>query len=114
VNGMAEILYVPETLRMKLGEDGVKELVDLLNRTAKNIKGNLEEKASDKLEQRLTETKGGIEKQITDLRTELKTEIAHTRADLIKWMFIFWIGQVAVMGGLLGFSVKLILTAIGR
>ncbi|MBE3585395.1 MAG: hypothetical protein IMW94_04385 [Thermoanaerobacter sp.] len=114
MSGMAEILYIPETLRTKLGEDGVKELVDLLNQAAKNIKGSLEEKASDKLEQRLTETKGGIEKQIADLRTELKTEIAHTRADLIKWMFIFWVGQVAVIGGLLGLSIKLILTAIGR
>ena len=94
---MAEILYIPETLRTKLGEDGTRELIELLNQTAKNIKESLEEKTSDKSEQ----TKSGIEKQILELKAELKTEIAHTRADLIKWMFIFWIGQVAVIGGLI-------------
>ena len=40
--------------------------------------------------------------KISDLRTELKedianlrTEIAVSRAEMIKWMFIFWIGQLA-------------------
>ncbi|MGE0865372.1 MAG: hypothetical protein AB7P34_15870 [Vicinamibacterales bacterium] len=39
-----------------------------------------------------------------DLRTELhadfKVEVANTRADLLKWSFLFWIGQVAAISGL--------------
>lgn len=30
---------------------------------------------------------------------ELKTEMAKTKSDIIKWMFIFWIGQVAATFG---------------
>jgi hypothetical protein len=48
-----------------------------------------------RLEQRLAETRA-------DLRTEmhagfalLRTEMANLRAELIKWMFLFWLGTVA-------------------
>ena len=30
-----------------------------------------------------------------------KADLADTKADIIKWMFIFWIGQVAVTFGLI-------------
>ena len=34
---------------------------------------------------------------LLDVKTGLKIEITNTRADLIKWMFIFWIGQLLAM-----------------
>ncbi len=30
-----------------------------------------------------------------------KVDLANTKADIIKWMFVFWIGQVAVTFGLI-------------
>jgi hypothetical protein len=33
-------------------------------------------------------------------------KIAETKAELIKWMFIFWAGQLAAMFGLLYFFIK--------
>jgi hypothetical protein len=30
-----------------------------------------------------------------DLRAELRTEMASHKAEIIKWMFLFWIGQMA-------------------
>ncbi len=30
-----------------------------------------------------------------DLRAELRTEMANFKAEIIKWMFLFWIGQMA-------------------
>ena len=38
----------------------------------------------------------------------LDVKIAETKAELIKWMFIFWVGQIAVMAGILAyfFNVK--------
>jgi hypothetical protein len=32
--------------------------------------------------------------------SEVKADITESKADTIKWMFIFWIGQVAVMLGI--------------
>jgi len=34
--------------------------------------------------------------------------LAETKTDLIRWMFIFWTGQVIVMIGLLSFFYKLL------
>jgi hypothetical protein len=42
-----------------------------------------------------------IKTSIADLRTELRTEIAHSKAEIIKWMFLFWIGQMATTAALL-------------
>lgn len=53
-----------------------------------------------KLEVRISEVK-------TDLKTELKDEISKVRvemsqfkSEIIKWMFLFWIGQIACMAGI--------------
>jgi len=44
-----------------------------------------------------------IEKEIKNLATkeDLVREIATTKVDIIKWMFIFWVGQVAVISGII-------------
>ena len=39
--------------------------------------------------------------EIANLDTKLTKEIVNTRADLIKWMFIFWVGQVGFILGML-------------
>jgi hypothetical protein len=36
-----------------------------------------------------------------DLRTELSTKIADSKAEMIKWMFLFWIGQITVTAALI-------------
>lgn len=38
---------------------------------------------------------------IADLRGELKADIAEVKSSLIRWMFGFFIGQVAVLAGLI-------------
>jgi hypothetical protein len=34
-------------------------------------------------------------------RAEFRAELAGLRADLVKWMFVFWTGSVLATGGLL-------------
>lgn len=40
-----------------------------------------------------------LKEDIANLRAELKEDIANVKSELIKWMFIFWIGQIAVTFG---------------
>jgi hypothetical protein len=54
-----------------------------------------------------TELRGEFQKGQVDLRAEfqkgiadLRTEMANQRADLLKWMFIFWAGTVIPLAGL--------------
>jgi gas vesicle protein len=54
-----------------------------------------------KVNERLTEEIGNVNERITQETSKLDVKIESTRADLIKWMFIFWIGQVAALLGIL-------------
>jgi len=80
---VAEIeLY--EILKTKLGEKEAKTLVEYIE--AKVEKG-LDEKKD------ILATKQDI--------AHLEIKIEKTRADLIKWMFLFWIGQLASLTAIL-------------
>jgi hypothetical protein len=68
------------------------------------------------LDERLKEvvTKDVLKADLAELRTELKTDIAELRADmadlkaeLMRWMFIFWAGQMAAMIGIVFTAFKL-------
>ena len=83
---MAEILYVPEALREKLGEQGTKELVDLLNRTARSLRENLSETAAERIERRIAETKA-----------EIIERIAVAESRLMWKMLAFLAGQTGVL-----------------
>ena len=63
--------------------------------------GILESRVGQKFE----DAKSGLstKEDIANLRTEMYA----MKADLIKWMFIFWIGQIAVIAGLWAYFFKL-------
>ena len=73
------ILTTPKVLREKLGEDGVDALVDLVNKAMRNRKKMFWFFVEERFEGKLAEVK----------------------ADLIKWMFIFWASQIGLITGLL-------------
>jgi len=61
-----------------------------------------------KIEQRIAELRSELGREIADLRAELRAglaeqnaSLARERADLMKWMFIFWAGTVVPLGGLM-------------
>ena len=47
-------------------------------------------------EQNFRRFEAGLEKRVEQLRSE----IASLKAELIKWMFLFWLGTVATMLGI--------------
>ena len=38
---------------------------------------------------------------------EIRSEMANQRADLVKWMFIFWVGTIVPLAGLVIALIKL-------
>ena len=44
--------------------------------------------------------------ELRDGLTSLRQELAATRIECLKWSFVFWIGQVATMAGLLAFMLR--------
>ena len=57
----------------------------------------------------LKATEERLRGEIKATEEKLKTEIHKWRADTIKWMFIFWLGQIATFTGILVSVLKLML-----
>ena len=55
----------------------------------------------ESIEQNFTRFDAKLEQRIAELRAELRGALADQRAELIKWMFVFWAGNVATLGGLM-------------
>ena len=45
--------------------------------------------------------KAHMDSAISGVRSDLRTEMATMRADMIKWMFVFWCGNMIGLGGLI-------------
>ena len=75
-----------EALRERLGDD----LVELINRADERIKEDIVATVEEKFERRLAEEMG-----------KLRTDMAEMKADIVRWMFIFWVGQIGVLVGIL-------------
>ncbi|MCD6220358.1 hypothetical protein J7K43_08260 [Candidatus Calescamantes bacterium] len=84
------VVTIPKVIREKLGEDGAEALTELLNEIEERAKEDNVRLVEEKFEKRLAEEIGKV-----------RVEIAQVRADLIKWMFIFWVGQIGVLTGIL-------------
>lgn len=71
--------------------------MDLLNRTAHQTREDVVGLVAERFERRLSEESGALRLDIAAVRGE----IASTKAELIRWMFIFWVGQVGATLGIL-------------
>lgn len=72
--------------------------------TAENLTGYIEDKIKDEVQvqNNILATKQdiiSIKQDLSALELKLSEKISDTRTEMIKWMFIFWIGQVAVTFG---------------
>ena len=120
-------ITVPKELREKLGETGADQLVEMLNRSEEESRQNTIDLVEQRFRRHLTEEIGGCEqrlhkeigkceqrlrKEIVDLGASLREEMAKMGSDLrgemgeiqvsmIRWMFAFWVGQMAVLAGIL-------------
>jgi len=70
----------------KLGKESAENLTTYIE---EKIKGEVEDKS------KILATR----EDLSELKGDLRTEMARMKSELIKWMFIFWIGQIAATFG---------------
>ena len=73
----------------RFGDKVVNELVGLLNDMDTTFRAELREINDHNIK--------SFEVKLDQLGAEMRTEMANLRAELIKWMFLFWLGTVATM-----------------
>ncbi|MEW6620298.1 MAG: hypothetical protein AB1422_13355 [bacterium] len=74
------------------------------------MEGKLEARISGvraEMKEEVTSLRAEMKEEVTSLRAEMKeetskirVEMAQFKSEIIKWMFLFWIGQIACMAGI--------------
>jgi hypothetical protein len=54
-----------------------------------------------RLEKGLAEVRSEMDKGFSKVRSEMDVRLADQRADLVKWMFMFWVGTIIPLAGLM-------------
>jgi CII-binding regulator of phage lambda lysogenization HflD len=67
-----------------------------------NVETGLSERITN-VEAQLTKTEAQLNERISTSSEKLRVEIANSKAETIKWMFIFWMANViTIIGGIIG------------
>jgi hypothetical protein len=90
-----EAVRVPLALRGRLGDAAASALENTLEDAARTWRDDVLSVAAERFDRRLTEE-----------TARLRVEFAVLRADMIKWSFLFWIGQVAAMAGIMALLLR--------
>ncbi|MBF0488407.1 MAG: hypothetical protein HQK98_09625 [Nitrospirae bacterium] len=80
------VIAIPKPLREKLGEEATDALIEVLNKVEPDtarIKAELTNELA---------TKADLAIEIA----KVNERISETKSEIIKWMFLFWIGQIAL------------------
>jgi hypothetical protein len=106
-------LEAKETARLysvlteKLGGETAEAMFRYIdNKTERSVEATIKTLAT---KEDLAQVKYELSHEIGDVRKEMsdiRKEIGESKADTIKWMFIFWIGQVASTLGIILLYVK--------
>ena len=104
---MGEIKEVRGEIKEVRGEIKVTE--EKLRGEIKSIEGKLRgeiKSTEEKLRGEIKSIEGKLRGEIKSTEERLMREIHKWRADTIKWMFIFWIGQIAALTAILKLMLK--------
>ncbi len=97
---------VPEILMDRRSERGARALVDMLHASRRACADDVLEKTAERFERRLVEETSKLRVDVARLQTDLHGEIVSSRFELIKWNFVFWIGQVVALAGVISLMLR--------
>jgi len=101
------VITIPSALKNKLGDEATEAIVELIKEIDLEARKDGIAIVEERFERRLSEEFGILKvenaKEFGKMRAETAHEIGKLRAEMIKWMFIFWVSQIAAIVALLKF-----------
>jgi hypothetical protein len=97
---------VPEGLRGRLGHEATGGLLELLERERGEATDQMVTLATERFERRLATEMAAVRVELGQSREQITRELATVRVEIIRWCFLFWVGQLAVMTGMFGYFVS--------
>ena len=95
-------------LRDRLGENGVRDLEDHLELHRETWRVDVVNAVTERLDGRLRECAK------RDDIARMEKQISETTVELLRWSFVFWIGQVATIAVLLSYMLGPLMNRIVR
>ena len=125
-----DVDIVPDALVDRLGTEATGGLLHVRDRARREWTGDVLSVAAERFERRLTQDTSGLRVQVSETGAALREEmgqleirmrqdltqtevriireIGASRFELLKWSFVFWIGQVVAMSAIMAAMVRAI------
>jgi hypothetical protein len=91
-------------LRDRLGDSGARELNEFVGRHCEDVRSDMVAmcntrvtNVSTEITERFADVRTEMTERIGDLKTDLSERLARLRVELLRWTFMFWIGQFTAM-----------------
>jgi hypothetical protein len=97
---------IPATVRNTLGDEATFGLIELLDSEEKEWRDRVLATATDRFEVRLTHETGLLRRDFHTAIDAVRADIAASKVEMLRWSFLFWIGQVAAIAALLSFMLR--------
>jgi hypothetical protein len=116
-----DVANVPDALAERLGHEGTRGLIEWSSATHEEWKDDVLTTAVGRFEVRLTteisalrvdmtrelsSLREEVGREISLLRRDMTRDLSDTRFEILKWSFLFWVGQLAAIAGLLAFTTR--------
>ena len=95
-------------LREKLGDEAMGGLHLVINDAGRAWKDEVLAIAGEKFEKRLAQEIGSLRIDMAKEFAALRVEMANASASMLKWSFLFWIGQFAAVSAMMAFLLRTI------
>lgn len=96
-----------EAFYQRFGHESTGELVDYLNSVDRTYRSELHElndinwsRFESRLDQRMAQVDAGfarVDVRFAQLEAKLEQRLAELKAELLKWMFLFWVGTIGTV-----------------
>ena len=87
----------------RLGDSAAaEELADMFDANNRAVLDEATMQCIDRFERRLVEEASKLRVEMSQLRSDLRGEMATTRVELLRWAFLFWVGQLVSVAVVVG------------
>ena len=113
-----DLEQVPEVLREHLGTEATSALLRVLDVSHREERTTVIAACTDRFERRLveeissvrlqlTQVEASLRKDMTEMGASIRQDMATNRVELLKWSFLFWVGQVVAVAAIMGTMLRL-------
>ena len=95
-------LMVPAALEERIGEPGSAALTEMFAACADFVLTQ----CTERFERRLVEETSKLRVEMAQLRSDLREDMSSLRVELLRWAFLFWVGQIVSIGGLMALLLR--------